>query len=96
MVIGADRAFKMTIRIPGGFNKIAIDTPLPPARKGRSKHLFAAAVRRESYSLVLALVAESAYVLPLFTLTRYYVTHKSLVFEPRDDDILRLWAMAWR
>jgi peptide/nickel transport system substrate-binding protein len=52
--------------------------------------------RKAAYGAALRLIAERAYVLPLFTLTRYYVTHESLVFEPRDDDILRLWAMAWR
>jgi peptide/nickel transport system substrate-binding protein len=54
------------------------------------------AERTAAYNAALRLIAERAYVLPLYTLTRYYIMAEDLVFEPHDDDMLRLWAMAWR
>jgi peptide/nickel transport system substrate-binding protein len=52
--------------------------------------------RQDAYARALRLIAEHAYVLPLFTVTSYYVASQDLVFDPFEDDRLRFYEMEWR
>jgi peptide/nickel transport system substrate-binding protein len=54
------------------------------------------AVRKEAYAKALALIAERAYAVPLYTLPTYYVAAKELVFTPYSDEIPRFWEMSYR
>src|SRR5262249_15838404 len=56
----------------------------------------AAAVREEAYAKALALIAERAYAVPLYTLPTYYVAAKDLVFTPYSDEIPRFWEMTYK
>jgi peptide/nickel transport system substrate-binding protein len=53
-------------------------------------------VRRVSYARALALIAERAYALPLYTLPTYYVSAKELSFAPPKDELPKFWAMGWK
>jgi len=55
-----------------------------------------AAVRKEAYAKALALIAERAYAVPLYTLPTYYVAAKELVFTPYSDEIPRFWEMSYQ
>jgi peptide/nickel transport system substrate-binding protein len=52
--------------------------------------------RKTAYAKALALLAERAYVLPLYSLPTYYVAAKDLVFEPYADEIPRFWEMSFK
>ena len=54
------------------------------------------AVRKEAYHKALALIAERAYSLPLYSLTTYYVANKDLVFIAYPDEIPRFWEMSYK
>ena len=54
------------------------------------------AVRKEAYRKALALIAERAYSLPLYSLTTYYVANKDLVFTAYPDEIPRFWEMSYK
>jgi len=53
-------------------------------------------VRREAYGTALALIAERAYVVPLFTNTQYVVATESLVLTPYLDTLPRFYEMYYR
>lgn len=54
------------------------------------------AVRKEAYAKALALIAERAYVLPLYSIPINYVAAKDLVFTPYPDEIPRFWEMSYK
>jgi peptide/nickel transport system substrate-binding protein len=53
-------------------------------------------VRKDAYAKALALIAERAYVLPLYAQPAYYLAAKDLVFKPYADNILRFWEMSYK
>ena len=53
-------------------------------------------IRQAAYGKALALIAERAYVLPLYSLPNYYVADKGLVFSPPPDEIPRFYEMSWK
>ena len=53
-------------------------------------------VRKQAYAKPLALITERAYVLPLYSLTNYYVATEGLVFMPPADDIPKFYEMSWK
>jgi peptide/nickel transport system substrate-binding protein len=53
-------------------------------------------MRKSAYGRALALIADRAYVLPLYTLPTYYVGTRDLVVEPSADGILRFYEMSWK
>ena len=50
--------------------------------------------RKEAYKKALALIAERAYTVPLFSLSTYYATSGDLVFKPYPDEMPRGWSSA--
>lgn len=54
------------------------------------------AVRQDAYRKALALIAERAYSLPLYSLTTYYVANKDLDFIPYPDELPRFWEMSFK
>ena len=54
------------------------------------------AVRKEAYKKALAVIAERAYSLPLYSLTTYYVAAKDLEFVPYPDELPRFWEMSFK
>lgn len=54
------------------------------------------AVRKEAYARALALIAERAYVVPMYTLPTYYVAAKDLKFTAYPDEIPRFWEMSYK
>jgi peptide/nickel transport system substrate-binding protein len=54
------------------------------------------AVRKEAYAKALALIAQRAYTVPLYTLPTYYVAAKDIVFTPYSDEIPRFWEMSYK
>jgi peptide/nickel transport system substrate-binding protein len=52
--------------------------------------------RKEAYKKALALIAERAYTVPLFSLSTYYATSGDLVFKPYPDEMPRFWEMTWK
>jgi peptide/nickel transport system substrate-binding protein len=55
-----------------------------------------AAVRKQAYARALALIAERAYVLPMYTLPTYYVGAKDLNFTAYADEMPRFWEMSYK
>jgi peptide/nickel transport system substrate-binding protein len=53
-------------------------------------------VRKSAYAQALKLIAERAYVLPLYSLSNYHVAARGLVFKPYPDNTLRFWEMSYR
>jgi peptide/nickel transport system substrate-binding protein len=53
-------------------------------------------VRKEAYKKALALIAEKAYSLPLYSLTTYYVATKDLDFVAYADEMPRFWEMTYK
>jgi peptide/nickel transport system substrate-binding protein len=53
-------------------------------------------MRKEAYAKALALIAERAYALPLFSLSTYYVAGKDLAFTAHSDENIRFWEMNWK
>jgi peptide/nickel transport system substrate-binding protein len=62
----------------------------------RGDTMFNEAERREAYRKALALIAERAYVIPLFTMTQYFVATEGLVVTPYVDGIPRFYEMYYR
>ena len=54
------------------------------------------AVRKEAYAKALALIAQRAYTVPLYTLPTYYVAAKEIAFTPYSDEIPRFWEMSYK
>ena len=52
--------------------------------------------RKDAYKKALALIAERAYVVPLYSLPVYYVANKDLVFKAYPDEMPRFWEMTWK
>jgi peptide/nickel transport system substrate-binding protein len=48
------------------------------------------------YAKALRLVAERAYVMPLYSMPTYYLAASDLVFKPYSDEIPRFWEMSWK
>ena len=53
-------------------------------------------VRETAYARALGLIAERAYVLPLYSVPIYYAAAKDLVFRPSPDEIPRFYEMSWK
>jgi peptide/nickel transport system substrate-binding protein len=53
-------------------------------------------VRKDAYKKALALIAEKAYSLPLYSLTTYYVATKDLDFVAYADEMPRFWEMTYK
>jgi peptide/nickel transport system substrate-binding protein len=54
------------------------------------------AARKQAYAKALALIAERAYAVPLYSLPTYYVAGKDLVFTAHPDEMPRFWEMSWK
>ena len=52
--------------------------------------------RKAAYRKAFTLIAERAYVLPLYSVPGYYVAARDLEFKPYADNILRFWEMSYR
>ena len=52
--------------------------------------------RKPAYAQALQLIAERAYVVPLYSVPVYYIATADLVFTPFADEIPRFWEMSWR
>jgi peptide/nickel transport system substrate-binding protein len=53
-------------------------------------------VRKEAYARALKMIAERAYVLPLYSQSNYYVAADGLAFKASADEIPRVWEMYWK
>ncbi len=53
-------------------------------------------VRKAAYAKALALIAERAYALALYSIPTSYVAAKGLVFKAYPDEIPRFWEMRWK
>jgi peptide/nickel transport system substrate-binding protein len=53
-------------------------------------------VRKDAYTKAFALIAERAYVLPLYTLPNYYLAAKDLVFNAYEDEKPRFWEIYYK
>jgi peptide/nickel transport system substrate-binding protein len=53
-------------------------------------------VRRVAYKNALALIAEQAYIVPLYSLPVYYAHTKDLDFRPYPDELPRFWEARWK
>jgi peptide/nickel transport system substrate-binding protein len=53
-------------------------------------------VRKEAYKKALALIAERAYTIPLYSLPVYYAATADLVFKAYPDEMPRFWEMTWK
>ena len=53
-------------------------------------------VRKEAYAKALALIADRAYAVPLYTKPSYYVAAKGLSFRPPADAIPKFYEMSWK
>jgi peptide/nickel transport system substrate-binding protein len=52
--------------------------------------------RKAAYAKALQLIAERAYVLPLYSIEPYYVAAKNLAFKPHPDELPRFYEMSWK
>jgi len=52
--------------------------------------------RKAAYTKALGLIAECAYVVPLYTIPTYYVAAKDLIFTAYPDEVPRFWEMRWK
>lgn len=52
--------------------------------------------RKDAYKQALALIAERAYAVPLYSLPSYYVAADTLVFNAYADEMPRFWEMSWK
>jgi peptide/nickel transport system substrate-binding protein len=52
--------------------------------------------RKAAYARALALIADRAYVLPLYTVPTYYLAAKDLAFDPPPDELPRFYEMSWK
>ena len=53
-------------------------------------------MRKEAYKKALALIAERAYTIPLYSLPVYYAATADLVFKAYPDEMPRFWEMTWK
>jgi peptide/nickel transport system substrate-binding protein len=53
-------------------------------------------VRKEAYKKGLQLIAERAYVVPLWSLPVYYAATSDLVFKAYPDEMPRFYEMSWK
>jgi peptide/nickel transport system substrate-binding protein len=53
-------------------------------------------VRRVAYKNALALIAEQAYIVPLYSLPVYYAHTRDLDFRPYPDELPRFWEARWK
>jgi peptide/nickel transport system substrate-binding protein len=53
-------------------------------------------VRRVAYKNALALIAEQAYIVPLYSLPVYYAHTRELQFQPYPDELPRFWEARWK
>jgi peptide/nickel transport system substrate-binding protein len=54
------------------------------------------AARRAAYRQALALIADRAYAVPLYSLTTFYVYTNELAFTPYPDELPRFWEARWK
>ena len=52
--------------------------------------------RKAAYRSALAMIAERAYAVPLYSLPTYYVAAVDLVFKAYPDEMPRFWEMGWK
>ncbi len=52
--------------------------------------------RRKLYADAFRLIADRAYVLPLYTVPQYYLANADLVFTPFEDAMPRFWEMHYQ
>ena len=52
--------------------------------------------RKDAYRQALALVADRAYTVPLYTVPNYYVASDKLAFKVYPDETPRFWEMTWK
>lgn len=52
--------------------------------------------RQELYQKALAIIADQAYAVPLWSLPVYYVANKDVKFKPYHDELVRFWEMSWK
>ncbi len=62
----------------------------------RGNNSVASTTRKAYYKTALALIAERAYTVPLWSLPVYYVATKSLNFKAYPDEQVRFWEMSWK
>jgi peptide/nickel transport system substrate-binding protein len=53
-------------------------------------------VRKEAYKKALALIADRAYAVPLYSLPVFYAATADLVFKAYPDEMPRFWEMTWK
>jgi peptide/nickel transport system substrate-binding protein len=53
-------------------------------------------MRKEAYKKALALIAERAYTIPLYSLPVYYAATADVVFKAYPDEMPRFWEMTWK
>ena len=53
-------------------------------------------VRKDAYATAFKLIAERAYVLPLYSMPNYYVAAKDLTLETYTDSVPRFYEMTWK
>lgn len=53
-------------------------------------------VRKEAYKGALALIAQRAEAVPLWSLPVFYVANKDLSFKAYPDELVRFWEMSWK
>jgi len=54
------------------------------------------AARKDAYRKALALIAERAYAVPLYSLPVFYAATSDLVFKAYPDELPRFWEMTWK
>lgn len=54
------------------------------------------AVRKDAYKKALAMIADKAYAVPLYSLPVYYAATADLVFKAYPDELPRFWEMTWK
>lgn len=52
--------------------------------------------RKAAYRSALALIAQRAYSVPLYSLTTFYVYSKDMAFTPYPDELPRFWETRWK
>jgi peptide/nickel transport system substrate-binding protein len=62
----------------------------------RGDALMDEALRKATYAQALKLIAERAYVLPLYTAPNYYVASRDLAIKADPDEIPRFYEMSWK
>ena len=52
--------------------------------------------RKTAYKAALAMIADRAYSVPLWSLPVFYVAAKDLSFKAYPDELVRFWEMRWK